>query len=155
MKLQAMVTPQLLFRVGNLLAMLCWLTLLVSLIAPRTRPRGWAAAGTAIPVLFAIAYIPLVIAGLRTATGGGFSSIAQVRALFATDAGLVAGWLHYLAFDLFVGTWITREGLAADVPRLLLAPCLLLTFLFGPAGLLLFLVLRAISSRLPSLELAR
>ena len=79
--------------------------------------------------------------------GGGFGSIAQVRALFANDAALTAGWFHYLAFDLFVGTWIAPEGLAAGVLPIVLVLCLLLTFLFGPAGLLLFLALRLVAAR--------
>ena len=99
------------------------------------------------PALSAVAPIPLVVAGFHTGTGGGFGSIAKVRALFASDAGLVAGWLHYLAFDLFVGAWIAREGLADGVPRTPLAVCLPLTFLFGPAGLLPFPPLRAAPRR--------
>ncbi len=79
--------------------------------------------------------------------GGGFGSIEQVRTLFANNAALTAGWLHYLAFDLFVGCWIVREGLDAGVPRLLIIPCLILTFMVGPVGLLLFLVLRFAAAR--------
>jgi len=74
-------------------------------------------------------------------------SIGEVRALFTNDAALTAGWLHYLAFDLFVGTWIAREGLDQGVIPILLIPCLLLTFIFGPAGLLLFLILRQVTPR--------
>ena len=62
--------------------------------------------------------------------------------MFASDSALVAGWFHYLAFDLFVGTWIVRDGLERKLHPLLILPCLPLTFLFGPAGLLLFLILR-------------
>ena len=74
---------------------------------------------------------------------GGFSSIEAVRALFQSDALLVAGWLHYLAFDLFVGAWEVRTARAAGIPHLLVIPCLALTFLFGPLGFLAFLILRA------------
>jgi hypothetical protein len=69
---------------------------------------------------------------------GGFGSIAQVRALFQSDPVLVLGWVHYLAFDLFVGLWIAENADAAQVSRLLQAPLLLLTFLFGPVGLVVF-----------------
>jgi hypothetical protein len=84
----------------------------------------------------------LLFRGLRDRTGGGFGSIAAVRQLFTSDAALAAGWLHYLAFDLFVGSWIAREGLASEVSPLLIVPCLLLTFLAGPVGFLLFIILR-------------
>jgi hypothetical protein len=63
--------------------------------------------------------------------------------LFTDPAIALAGWLHYLAFDLFVGAWITRTAQAARIPHLLILPCLVLTFLFGPAGFLAFTALRA------------
>ncbi|MGI8931585.1 MAG: ABA4-like family protein, partial [Sphingomicrobium sp.] len=88
------------------------------------------------PRAVGVAYIMLIQEGMRSAEGGGFGSIAEVRALFANDSALAAGWLHYLAFDLFVGSWIAREGPRSGVPRLLLIPCFALTFLLGPAGLL-------------------
>ena len=76
--------------------------------------------------------------------GGGadFTTIEGVRAVFATDAGVTIGWTHYLAFDLFVGLWIVRDGDAKNIPRLVQAPVLIATFLAGPIGLLVWLVLR-------------
>lgn len=53
----------------------------------------------------------------------------------------------YLAFDLFVGSWIVEDGLTRGINRFALIPCLGLTFLFGPAGLLLFLGLRLLPAR--------
>ena len=73
---------------------------------------------------------------------GGFSSLAGVRALFADDGVLLAGWLHYLAFDLFLGAWICRRAAAEGMNPWLLRLCLPPTFLLGPVGLLLFLGLR-------------
>jgi len=139
--------PDLFFTAGSLLAMLGWLALATSLFAAQVRPWVWRATGIAIPGLLAIAYIGLLAAGWGQTPGGGFGSIGEVRALFANDAALTAGWLHYLAFDLFVGTWIAREGLKAGVSPILLLPGLLLTFLFGPAGLLLFLIIRRAAER--------
>lgn len=137
-----MIDPHLAFSVAGMIAMAGWLGLLVSLFVARVRPIAWTASQLAIPALLAVAYILLIWTGMRETTGGGFGSIEEVRALFANDSALAAGWLHYLAFDLFVGTWIAREGLASGVWAVLLIPCLALTFLFGPAGLLLFLALR-------------
>ena len=90
--------------------------------------------GGLLAAILAVAYILLIVEGIG-AEGGGFGSIGEIRALFANDAALVAGWFHYLAFDLFVGTWIVRDGIARDIAgwkALLLIPCLVLTFLFGP-----------------------
>jgi hypothetical protein len=70
-----------------------------------------------------------------------------VRALFANDAALDAGWLHYLAFDLFVGTWIVRQGALDGMHPLWLLLCLPVTFMLGPVGFLLFLIARSVFSR--------
>jgi hypothetical protein len=112
------------------------------LFVRQARPIIWPAAQLVIPAILAILYILLLWQGRSAFADGGFGSIEAVRALFANDRALAAGWLHYLAFDLFVGAWISRDGLRRGVPALLLLPCLPLTFLFGPAGLLLYLALR-------------
>ena len=147
-----MIDPSAAFSIGGLVAMLGWAGLVVGLFVQPVRATAWTAAAILIPAMLAIAYILLIQEGMRAAEGGGFGSIAEVRALFANDSALAAGWLHYLAFDLFVGAWIAREGLASRVPALLLVPCLALTFLLGPAGLLLFLILRFAFSRRLALE---
>jgi Domain of unknown function (DUF4281) len=85
--------------------------------------------------------------GWGQVAGGGFGSIDQVRALFADDSALAAGWLHYLAFDLFVGAWIVRDAATRQLPGLLVLPCLPLTFLFGPAGLLAYFAVRLVWRR--------
>jgi ABA DEFICIENT 4-like len=66
-----------------------------------------------------------------------------VRLLFQDDYLLLAGWIHYLAFDLFIGGWEARDAKRLGLPHLLLVPCLVLTFLFGPVGLLAYFTLRA------------
>jgi hypothetical protein len=142
----------LLFRLANLLALAGWIALAASPLVPRLKPAVRKATGLVLPVLLGIAYLVLVALNWGSAEGG-YGSMAEIRALFDTQALLVAGWLHYLAFDLFVGTWIARKGERAGLSHLLLLPCLLLTFLFGPAGLLLFLALRAGFGR-PSSSLA-
>jgi hypothetical protein len=78
---------------------------------------------------------------------GGFNSLSNVMLLF-TDRWLVlAGWVHYLAFDLFIGSWQVRDARRNGVPFWLVAPCLVLTFMFGPIGLLLYLFLAGVISR--------
>ena len=149
-----MLDPAATFSLAGLLAMAGWLGLLVSLFAHAARPFAWTAAQIVIPALLAIAYVLLILGGREAFGEGGFGSIAEVRALFANDSALAAGWLHYLAFDLFVGAWIARDGAARGVPALLVLPCLPLTFLFGPAGLLLYLALRLALRRAPE-EAAR
>ena len=77
-----------------------------------------------------------------------------MRSIFASDAGVTIGWVHYLTFDLFVGLWIARNadahGLATLKGRLIQAPILFFTFAAGPFGLALYIVLRMILWRAPS-----
>jgi hypothetical protein len=92
------------------------------------------------------AVLILVMYLLPQAGDGGvdFSTIAGVQAIFATEGGTVVGWVHYLAFDLFVGLWVARNSDEIALSRIVQAPILLATFLFGPFGLLIFLFVRRI-----------
>src|SRR5688500_10265070 len=136
------MTAEQLFSILNLMAIAAWLPLV---FLPRKR---WATTlvPVVMPVLFAVIYVVLVAATL-TQGEGGFSSLAAVRTLFDNDWGLLAGWTHYLAFDLFVGGWEVRDAQRRGVPHLLIVPALVLTFLLGPGGLLLYLVTRMLGSR--------
>jgi hypothetical protein len=56
---------------------------------------------------------------------------------------LLAGWTHYLAFDLIVGSWEVRDARERGISHWLVVPCLALTFMFGPVGFLAYQALRA------------
>ncbi|WP_131114459.1 abscisic acid-deficient protein Aba4 family protein [Lichenihabitans psoromatis] len=125
-----MPSPDRAFSIYGGVAALSWFSLAASLFVPdNLRVPIWAGTALVVPVLVGLAYALLLAQGLRARTGGGFGSIASVRRLFANDAALAAGWLHYIAFDLFVGTWVAQAGLDADMSPLVILPCLLLTFL--------------------------
>ena len=136
-----------LFRLCNSTALAGWLLLIVT---------GWSArASRIISSLITGLLVPALLCGLYAALilthwsghRGGFGSLSGVMLLF-TDRWLVlAGWVHYLAFDLFIGSWQVRDARRNGVPFLVVAPCLVLTFLFGPIGLLLYLILAAVVSR--------
>ncbi len=130
-----------LFAVVNPIPLPAWLLLLV---APRWRFTLPLVRLLIVPML-AIAYITLIAARFG-ASSGDFSSLAGVQRLFADPHTLLAGWVHYLAFDLFVGAWIVEDALARRVPFWARIVPLPLTLMFGPAGLLLYLVLRQITA---------
>lgn len=132
------MTPEQIFQLANPLAVLGWLALLAAPIAPRVAQR---VAGAAVPLLLSLAYAGLVLAFWWEAPGG-FGSLPEVQALFTHPHIALAGWLHYLAFDLFLGAWQVRTARAEGIPHWAVIPCLVLTFLFGPAGLLAFAILR-------------
>lgn len=125
------------FSAGNLLAMAGWILLLT---VPRHR-LAMRIAGTVIPLTLAVVYLIVFVLHARE-SNGGFSSLAAVAQLFENRWLLLAGWVHYLAFDLFIGAWQTRDAMARRVPRLLLAPCLVMTFMLGPIGLLCYHIVR-------------
>jgi hypothetical protein len=131
-----------LFSAGSTIALPAWAALGAAPWLGRAKPAIWAATGIVIPVGLGLAYWWLMATYWSSAAGGGYSSLSAVHALFQHPGLLTAGWFHYLAFDLFVGTWIAREGERAGIAPMLLIPCFVLTFLFGPVGLLAFLALR-------------
>jgi len=69
-------------------------------------------------------------------------SVQGLRALFMSDGGIVLGWTHYLAFDLFVGLWVSRDSDAKGFGRVVQLPILLAIYVIGPFGLLLWLLVR-------------
>jgi hypothetical protein len=126
-----------LFSMAGSLVLPVWLLLI---FAPRWRWTQKLATFVA-PLLLGALYAALLLHGGRV-TGGGYGSLAQVARLFTSQDLLLAGWIHYLAFDLFTGAWQTRDALRLGLSRWLVAPCLVLTFLFGPVGLSLYLLMR-------------
>jgi hypothetical protein len=133
------MTAEQLFSVLNVITLVAWLPLV---FLPRVR---WTTTvlPIAVPLLLSAIYVVLVAATLPQSEGG-FSSLAGVRALFDNPWALLAGWTHYLAFDLFIGGWEVRDAQSRGIPHLLVVPVLLLTFLLGPAGLLLYLSIRTL-----------
>ena len=132
----AMLSAPALFEASGPVAMLGWLSLA---LLPRRLAWRRALAGTVAPLLLAMAYAGLIAAGWSR-NDGGFDSLDAVKRLFASDVLLLAGWLHYLAFDLLIGVHIDERAERAGIPRLAMLPAFLCTFLFGPAGWLLYRV---------------
>lgn len=142
------MTTEALFSAASTAVLPGWLLLL---LAPRFRWTARLVAPVLIPALLGMLYLYLIVTRFPGADGG-FGSLAEVRRLFADEALLLAGWVHYLAFDLFVGSWEVRDAQRLGLPHLLVAPCLILTFLFGPVGLLLYLGLRGALRRQLTLD---
>jgi hypothetical protein len=132
------MTPDQVVSIANAIALLAWI-LLAAL--PRRRWVAGVATAFVVPALFAVAYIAIVVTQFGRSSGG-FSSLPAVATLFSNPWLLLAGWIHYLAFDLFVGSWEVRDARDRGIPHLAVVPCLALTFLFGPAGWLLYVVVR-------------
>lgn len=124
-----------LFSWLNQLATAGWILLIFT-------PKRWnwvfIVTGIVIPTILGTAYGVLMLVNFASVEGGGYASLNQVRALFGSEPVLVAGWSHYLCFDLLVGTCIAYYADKVGILRLIQMPILLCTFMFGPMGLVLF-----------------
>ncbi len=134
--------PETLFSLCSTLVLPGWLLLI---FAPGWK---WTQRITALisPLLLGLVYLALVTTNLGN-SGGGFSTLALVAQLFENPWLLLAGWVHYLAFDLLIGAWQVRDARRLQIPHLAVFPCLLLTFMLGPVGWLAYSLLRAVMRR--------
>jgi len=104
-----------------------------------------------IPCLLGLVYLLTFLTSPGLPEGGGFGSLTGVTILFTSPHAVLAGWVHYLVFDLFVGAWQVRDARRRGVPQLWMLPCLLFTLMLGPIGLLLYLALRFARLRVTTL----
>jgi len=127
-----------LFSSASTLAMLGWIILIFL-------PRRWSGLNLLpallIPLILSLLY-SFLIARYFFSAEGGFDSLANVQQLFTYPAAALAGWVHYLAFDLFVGGVVAKQADKIGLSRLIQAPILVLTFMFGPFGYLLFMLIK-------------
>jgi hypothetical protein len=142
--------PETLFSASGKLAMAGWALLV---LAPRWR---WSQriASVIIPFTLATVYLVLIVVHFAKSPGG-FGTLGQVGQLFQNPWLLLAGWIHFLAFDLFLGAWQARQAERLGISHFLLIPCLLLTFLVGPIGLLVFWAIRSVVKRQLFLDMDR
>ncbi|MEO1044099.1 MAG: ABA4-like family protein [Pseudomonadota bacterium] len=133
------LSPDQLFGWASRAAMLGWIILI---FLPRRWPALLFIPRYLIPFGLSLLYAGLALSHLFAVEGGGFGSLDQVAALFSKKEVLLAGWVHYLAFDLFIGGWIAVEADRLGLARLIQAPILVATFMLGPLGLALFLAMR-------------
>lgn len=131
------------FQLANYLALGAWALLL---ILPASRVARILLFGLVVPLAFAALYLFLMIAYSGQAEGG-FGSLLDVALLFQHPHILLAGWVHYLCFDLMVGIWESHDAERLGIKRWFVAPCQILTFLAGPIGLLAYVIVRSIFSR--------
>jgi hypothetical protein len=138
------MTPALGFEIASTFAIVAWVLLGLGVLAPpgRFRERALFVAGRVCPVVLCGVYVIVLVAFWGSAPGGNFGSLEGVGRLFAVPGKLLAGWVHFLALDLLLGHWMVTDRLGSSGSRWALLACLPLTFMFAPAGLLLYLAIR-------------
>jgi hypothetical protein len=146
-----------LFSFTNTLALAGWILLALFPRKPLTHSAILYLGVALLCLTYAVCFAAVLAGGIDPvsqpvadqihASQPGFSSIPAVRAIFQSDGGVVIGWTHYLAFDLFTGLWIARDADAKQFGRIWQLPFLLATFMAGPIGLLGWLVVRERAAR--------
>lgn len=137
------MTPDHVFSISNSLAMAGWI-ILIFLRFWKTRDRY---VFGIIILLLAATYSWLIFSNISGDVFRNFSTLSGVSELFANKNLLLAGWIHYLAFDLLAGIYIINNAAKNNINHWMISPLLLLTFLFGPAGLLLYYLVRWIRTK--------
>ena len=123
---------------ASALAMIGWLALA---LAPLQR-SSCVAFARILALLLAAAYVAQFFFTTENVEGAGFGSLAEVSALFTAPGNVMMGWTHYLAFDLFIGSWEVEDAEREGIPHWLVLPCLFFTLMLGPIGLLLYFTIR-------------
>ncbi len=137
------MSPDSVFSICNTIAMVGWIILV---FIPMWRSSDKFIIGI-IVTLFAIIYTYYIVTNLSAIDMKSFSTLKGVTNLFTNPLAVLIGWVHYLAFDLMVGLFIKKNADKYGISHWWLIPCYLLTFMFGPIGLLLYLLIRFIASK--------
>ncbi|NQZ43567.1 MAG: DUF4281 domain-containing protein [Flavobacteriaceae bacterium] len=132
------------FSIANMMAMPMWILLI---LLPKWKVTRFLIDYKIIPLALSLFYVYYVAISIQ-AGGMDFGSLASVMELFTKEHAVMAGWVHYLAFDLLVGMWMVNQNRTLRIHQILLAPCLFFTFMLGPVGFLLFMGMRAAKLKL-------
>lgn len=129
------------FSIANMTAMPMWLLMI---LLPNWKVTRFLIDYKLIPLALAIVYAIYIIQAMQIGGGMDFGSLASVMGLFTEERAVLAGWVHYLAFDLLVGMWMLDQNKELKIHQLLMAPCLFGTFMLGPVGFLVFMLIKTI-----------
>ncbi|MBT8264781.1 MAG: DUF4281 domain-containing protein [Muriicola sp.] len=132
------------FSLVNLIAMPMWLLMI---ILPKWKLTRFLIDYKLIPLLLSLIYAWYIALSIQSGPAMDFGSLEAVMNLFTAENALLAGWVHYLAFDLLVGMWMLDQNKTLRIHPLIMAPCLFGTFMLGPVGFLLFMIVKTIKTQ--------
>jgi Domain of unknown function (DUF4281) len=142
------------FGYANLWALLCWAVLAFAPKREMIIPYLFSAGCGLLALVYAVLIIALMSGlisdgGPAGGPGADFTTLAGIMAIFDSPGGATIGWIHYLAFDLFVGIWAARNADRRAISRIIQVPILFFILMAGPLGLVLYLILRQIVGQKP------
>lgn len=135
------MTASQVFSIANLIILPMWLLMI---FLPKWKVTRWLIDYKVIPIILSLIYAVYITISISGGGGLDFGSLESVMQLFTMEDAVLAGWVHYLAFDLIVGMWMLDQNRSLGIHQLLMAPCLFFTFMFGPVGFLLFTIIKTI-----------
>jgi hypothetical protein len=136
------MSPSLVFQIVNTIVLPAWLILI---FFPNKSWKNPVINSLAIAMSLVYAYY--VVTGLGDLDLESFNKLEGVKAMFTTDVAVLTGWVHYLVFDLLVGNWILNQSRKHNINHFLIIPCLLLCFMFGPVGYLLYSIIKVTKTK--------
>ena len=138
------MTPTIVFSITSVIAMPMWVLML---FFSKWKVTQFLIDFKVIPLALAFIYAIYIFQAIQIGGMMDFGSLKSIMALFTEKNALLAGWVHYLAFDLLVGMWMLDQNKELRINQLLMAPCLFLTFMLGPIGFLLFMIIKTIKQK--------
>lgn len=135
------MTPSEVFKIVSMLAMPMWALLI---FLPKWKVTRFLIDYKIIPIILSVIYAIYITIAIIDDGMMDFGSLKSVMQLFTVENAVLAGWVHYLAFDLLVGMWIVNQNKTLKIHPIIIAPCLFGTFMFGPVGFLVFMSIRAV-----------
>ncbi|WP_199556297.1 ABA4-like family protein [Sandaracinobacteroides hominis] len=142
-----MRNADLVFSIANWFVLVGWAALLLAPLRRDALVLVARVVAAAVCAMYAILVVRGLAVGPGLPEGAGFGSLDAVVALLSTRGAMLAGWIHYLAFDLFVASWMLADAPRAGVPHWVVVPLLGLTLMMGPVGLLVYLLVAGMRRR--------
>ncbi len=138
------MNPTEVFSIAGMITMPMWILMI---LLPKWKVTRFLIDYKVVPLVLSILYAIYISIAIQINGAMDFGSLASVMALFTEENAVLAGWVHYLAFDLIVGMWMLDQNRKLGIHQLLMAPCLFATFMFGPVGFLLFIIMKSIKTK--------
>ncbi|PKV51453.1 uncharacterized protein DUF4281 [Aquimarina sp. MAR_2010_214] len=134
------MTPTEVFSISSMIAMPMWILMI---LFPNWKATRFLIDFKIIPIALSVLYAIYIFLAIQIGGMMDFGSLSSVMKLFTEENAVLAGWVHYLAFDLLVGMWMLDQNKGLRIHQLIMAPCLFSTFMLGPIGFLLFIIIKA------------
>lgn len=136
--------PSDIFSAANIMAFAMWFLLI---ILPNWKATRFLINYKVIPICLSLVYAFYIIESLLSGPAMDFGSLEAVMQLFTVENAVLAGWLHYLVFDMLVGMWMLEQNKSLKIHPAIMAPILVATFMMAPIGFLLFMGIRAFNKQ--------